>query len=85
MPSHHILSLPTTLTTQFGTRLTALTSQQALAYSAALKVLSWQDLGAASADACILKRLQLAPGVVRTIQHHLTQWGHMTLQTFKTG
>ena len=55
------------------------TGQQALADSGALEVVSLQDLGVASADACILKRFQLASGAVRTTQHHLTQGGDTTV------
>jgi len=72
-PLHLILSLFPTPTTQFGPRLSVPNSLQALADSAALKDLSRQDLGVAFANACTLERFQLAPGVVRTIQHHLTQ------------
>lgn len=85
VPLHHVLSVFPILTTQFGTRLSALTNQQALADSAALEIVSLQHLGVASADFCILRRFQHASGVVRIAQHHLTKWGNIRLQAFKTG
>ncbi len=75
MPLHQILSLPPTLTTQFCTRLSAPNSLQALADSDALEGLSLQNLGVASADACILilaciRCCQPSPAAFNTVGRH---------------